>query len=72
MCRLKLYLGTVKRLVLVETNMELFSKPGSFADENDAVPTTYKDAIKVAASSDIYYIWINSLCVLQDNKKQLL
>jgi hypothetical protein len=52
--------------------MELFSKPGSFADENDAVPTTYKDAIKVAASSDIYYIWINSLCVLQDNKKQLL
>ncbi|KAI0895460.1 HET-domain-containing protein [Annulohypoxylon nitens] len=32
------------------------------------LPKTYRDAMKVALSLDVRYIWIDSLCIIQDNQ----
>ncbi|KAJ4206644.1 hypothetical protein NW767_002930 [Fusarium falciforme] len=34
-----------------------------------AIPTTFQDAIKLASTLDIQYIWIDSLCIIQDSKE---
>lgn len=34
----------------------------------DTIPKTFQDAIKVARSFDLDYIWIDSLCIVQDDK----
>ncbi|KAF4339785.1 tol [Fusarium beomiforme] len=34
----------------------------------DAIPPTFQDAIKLANALDIEYVWIDSLCIIQDSK----
>ncbi|KAK4893809.1 hypothetical protein LTR27_007834 [Elasticomyces elasticus] len=33
----------------------------------DALPKTFQEAIELTAALDIYYIWIDSMCILQDD-----
>ncbi|KAF4921912.1 hypothetical protein CGCVW01_v005646 [Colletotrichum viniferum] len=33
------------------------------------LPRTFQDALKLAASLGIYYLWIDSLCIIQDSKE---
>lgn len=43
----------------------------SFQDQIDIgkLPKTFRDAIDVVRRSDIEYVWIDSLCIIQDSKK---
>lgn len=43
------------------------------ADNSVGIPTaelpqTFQDAIKIARSLDLQYLWIDSLCIIQDSK----
>ncbi|KAF2683890.1 HET-domain-containing protein [Lentithecium fluviatile CBS 122367] len=44
---------------------EVLSEAGSLTDE--ILPKTIADAIAVTAEADIPYLWVDSLCILQDN-----
>ncbi|KAI1152423.1 heterokaryon incompatibility protein-domain-containing protein [Nemania diffusa] len=35
----------------------------------DDLPGVFKDVIRVARMLDVYYVWIDSLCIVQDNKE---
>ena len=38
----------------------------------DSLPTTYKDAIQITRSLGIRYLWIDSLCIIQDSSDDWL
>ncbi|KAF2677557.1 HET-domain-containing protein, partial [Lentithecium fluviatile CBS 122367] len=64
--------GTTRRLLLLEHSLTWLSAPGALADGNDEVPNTFKDAFVTAQRLGFRYLWIDALCVLKDNQKQLL
>jgi hypothetical protein len=53
-----------KILQLKSSTLEHFIRGINIAD----LPQTFQEAIKVALSLDIHYIWIDSLCIIQDSK----
>jgi hypothetical protein len=36
----------------------------------DLLPATFKDAVKLCRALDIKYLWIDSLCIVQDDKEE--
>lgn len=64
--------GNAKRLLLCSDNLDRLSTPDVLIDENEDVPKTFIDALEVAERFDIPYLWIDALCILQDNADQLL
>lgn len=64
--------GHAKRLLLRSDNLGTLSEPGALSHENEHVPTTFRDAFKVAENLNIKYIWIDALCILQDDEGQLV
>lgn len=63
--------GTAKRLLLCADNLAQYSTPGALCMNNPEIPSTFKDAFVVTTELDIQYIWIDALCILQDNEVQL-
>ncbi|KAN0096563.1 HET domain containing protein [Hyaloscypha variabilis] len=55
--------GKLKSLVLRQDNVETFAT----RIPQEALPQSFKDAIEVARSLDIDYLWIDSLCIIQNN-----
>jgi hypothetical protein len=64
--------GNATRLLLGKDNQMLLSTPGALRADNDQVPKTFKDAFEVAQSLSITYLWIDSLCIFQDDPDQLM
>ncbi|KAK4184986.1 heterokaryon incompatibility protein-domain-containing protein [Podospora australis] len=64
--------GHAKRLLLTSGNLEELLRPGALSPERDEVPRTFKDAIFVAERLGIPFLWIDALCVLQDDEEQLV
>ncbi|KAG4273915.1 hypothetical protein FPRO04_01556 [Fusarium proliferatum] len=56
--------GAVQPLMLLESLRDTFSKNIPF----DTIPPTFQDAIRLANALDVEYIWIDSLCIIQDSK----
>ncbi|KAI0551675.1 heterokaryon incompatibility protein-domain-containing protein [Xylaria curta] len=54
--------GSYQPICLNKKTIYKFSNPTSVSK----LPTTYKHALAVAHELDIQYIWIDSLCILQD------
>ncbi|KAK3496066.1 heterokaryon incompatibility protein-domain-containing protein [Neurospora crassa] len=57
--------GTVSRLKLQKSNMVDLLKHISITE----LPTTYREGISVTLALGFSYIWIDSLCVIQDDEK---
>ncbi|PMD22213.1 HET-domain-containing protein [Hyaloscypha hepaticicola] len=55
--------GELRSLVLRQDNMETFATKVP----REALPQSFEDAIEVARSLDINYLWIDSLCIIQNN-----
>ena len=55
--------GGVHTLNLTSTTMEAFLEGIAMTD----LPATYKDAVSIARSLGIAYLWIDSLCIIQDS-----
>jgi hypothetical protein len=57
--------GTSKRLKLKNSNEALMKQSVPW----DSLPQTYRDAISVCQKLEIDYLWIDSLCIKQDDKQ---
>ncbi|KAH8803392.1 heterokaryon incompatibility protein-domain-containing protein [Xylogone sp. PMI_703] len=64
--------GHAKRLILTIENLERLSTPGALSFDREEVPRTFKDALSVAERLNIAFLWIDALCVLQDDEDQLV
>lgn len=61
--------GGPQEFKLVALNQNRLAKPGSLVDgENGKLPRTIKDAIVLTDSLGVDYLWIDALCILQDNE----
>ncbi|KAF5529871.1 tol [Fusarium mexicanum] len=56
--------GAVQPLMLLESLRDAFLENIPF----DTIPPTFQDAIRLANALDVEYIWIDSLCIIQDSK----
>jgi len=64
--------GCTKRLLLIAENLAELSTPGALSPDNEQVPRTFKDALFVSEQLSIAFLWIDAVCVLQDNEVQLV
>ncbi|KAM5343900.1 hypothetical protein ACJ41O_012437 [Fusarium nematophilum] len=56
--------GTTHRLTLTTANLATLVEDGILVAD---IPKTFRDAVQVARALDIAYIWIDSLCIIQDD-----
>ncbi|KAH7164682.1 heterokaryon incompatibility protein-domain-containing protein [Fusarium sp. MPI-SDFR-AT-0072] len=56
--------GAVQPLMLLKSLRDTFFKNIPF----DTIPPTFQDATRLANALDVEYIWIDSLCIIQDSK----
>ncbi len=66
--------GSAQSLLATKTNILELQKPGSLALLSERICTTIKDAIRLVSKLGERYIWVDSLCILQDdlNTKQAM
>jgi hypothetical protein len=63
--------GDAKRFLLNKGNEERLSIHGALSADNGDVPKTFQDALVVAENMSIAYLWIDALCICQDDPEQL-
>ncbi|KAI1078217.1 HET-domain-containing protein [Whalleya microplaca] len=56
--------GGGKPLSLVQSRLDMLKEHIDFSE----LPATFKDAITVTQELGVLYVWIDSLCIIQDNK----
>jgi hypothetical protein len=56
-------------LRLLNDNKGLLDKPGALVrpEYHDKIPVTIRDAMQVVRELDFRYLWVNSLCIIQDD-----
>ncbi|KAK3357960.1 heterokaryon incompatibility protein-domain-containing protein [Lasiosphaeria hispida] len=59
--------GTAKRLELVRGNYQQLRSVGALSNKCDEVPKTIRDAMLIAKSLDFEYLWVDALCIKQDD-----
>ncbi|RAR12861.1 HET-domain-containing protein [Stemphylium lycopersici] len=63
--------GNAKRLLLCESTQDWLSTPGALSPDEDRIPQTFKDTLKVAETLGISHVWIDALCINQTDMKQV-
>lgn len=64
--------GKATRFLLRKDNVRLLSTPGALCAEKNQMPQTFQDAFDIAQSLSIPYVWIDALCICQDDADQLM
>lgn len=59
--------GQVKQMQYMKDTRDILEKPGSLQSDEVELPQTIKDAIDLTALLGIPYLWVDSLCILQDD-----
>lgn len=59
--------GQVKQVQYMKDTQDILEKPGSLQSDEVELPQTIKDAIDLTALLGIPYLWVDSLCILQDD-----
>ncbi|KAF7869890.1 hypothetical protein EAF04_004674 [Stromatinia cepivora] len=62
--------GTGKKFVSLKENYKHLSTPGGLADYLDQLSRTIQDAIDVTERLRERYLWIDSLCIIQDGLEE--
>jgi hypothetical protein len=52
---------------IVKTLQDNFQTHSTVGVEIDALPATFRDAVEICRKLHITYLWIDSLCIIQDN-----
>lgn len=60
--------GGVQQLLLQEANREELERTNSLIKHQALVPQTIKDAITLASQIGERYIWVDALCIIQDDE----
>ena len=58
-----------KHLKLTKDSKAWLQIDGALSDSNSVVPTTVKDAMNLASDLEESYLWVDSLCIQQDDDK---
>lgn len=59
--------GQVKQTQYMKDTRDTLEEPGSLQSDEVELPQTIKDAIDLTALLGIPYLWVDSLCILQDD-----
>lgn len=59
------------RLFLTTRNEDTLMQPGALANARESIPNTILDAISVVDKLQERYLWVDSLCLLQDDADEL-
>ena len=62
--------GGAQMLKLQNWNLEAFSKPRGLDDYLISLPQTIIDAMEVVKEIDERYLWVDALCILQEDTKE--
>ena len=57
------------QLLLIESNLDRLFTPGGLRDEHDDIPQTVRDALECCIMLDERYLWVDALCIRQDDEK---
>ena len=60
--------GQAVQLKLTKDNYEQLTKRGAISDNSERIPMTIRDAMVVCKELNIRYLWVDSLCIIQDCK----
>ena len=63
--------GAVKPLLLLKKNVGFLSRPGSLQQLLRRVPRTIRDVMKFVEMIGERYLWVDCLCLVQDDKVEL-
>ena len=59
--------GDAKQLKLNHVNFERLTRVGGLSDDHSDIPKTIRDAITVASKLKFNYLWVDALCIKQDD-----
>ena len=59
---------TTKHLELTKGNFAQLHTPGELSRENERVPSAIRDAIHLTECLGYQYLWVDALCIIQDNE----
>jgi hypothetical protein len=60
--------GTRPNFKLKESNFQFLKRLGSLRDSSVKLPRTIRDAIEVVRHSGQRYLWVDSICIIQDDR----
>lgn len=63
--------GTAPRITLSRANIEYLSVPGALSPNSGNIPLTFLDAFDLVEKLSFRYLWIDALCILQDDEREL-
>ncbi|KAF9872775.1 hypothetical protein CkaCkLH20_09638 [Colletotrichum karsti] len=64
--------GVVDSVMTTKDNVEMLRRPGSLHPDNTTkVPRTVRDAINITRSLGCRYVWIDRLCIIQDDHEAM-
>ncbi|OCK80218.1 heterokaryon incompatibility, partial [Lepidopterella palustris CBS 459.81] len=63
--------GKAKQLLLTNTTREILFTPGGLECVSSALPRTIADAIALCESLDYRYLWVDALCIQQDDRDDM-
>jgi len=61
--------GSEEQYCLERGNVEVLKEPGSLDRTNIAIRKVIVDAIEVCVKADIPYLWVDALCIVQDDEQ---
>ncbi|KAF2246231.1 HET-domain-containing protein, partial [Trematosphaeria pertusa] len=59
--------GGISSLQTLKTNLKQHQQPGGLVAQSAALPKTISDAIKLTSSIGERYLWVDALCIVQDD-----
>ncbi|CAL3972318.1 unnamed protein product [Diplocarpon coronariae] len=63
--------GATKQLRLLHGNLEAFTKPFGLERPRENIPRTILDAMELVARLGERYLWVDALCIIQDDPADL-
>jgi hypothetical protein len=64
--------GQAKAFRLVKDNQEHLMRPRGLADHWNNLPLTIQDAILLVQKMDLPYLWVDSICLVQDDSEDVM
>ena len=61
--------GGIDMLSTVSTNLSTLLQPGSLTSDMTSIPGSIQDAIDFTRSLDIQYLWVDTMCIIQDDQE---
>lgn len=61
-----------QHLKLTNDTSDWLRSPGALVEENSRIPTTIKDALALTEKLGVRYLWIDAICIQQDDEKDKL